>query len=203
MNIIGLTGGIGSGKTTVAKMLVDAGLTVVDADQLAREVVEPGMPALAELAAEFGDDIIGDNGALRRHVLAERAFVSREKTDRLNAITHPAIARLKKERFSAAERAGEAAVVYDMPLLVEQGLHQDMDLTVVVHTDRDVRLERLQNSRGLSAEDARRRMDAQIDDATRLAAADVVIDNSGPLEELDPQVEKLVNRIRALGNSVE
>lgn len=198
MKTIGLTGGIGSGKSTVAAQLIDAGFTVVDADQLARDVVAPGSPVLAELAQEFGADILDDKGTLKRQLLAQRAFASEEKTARLNAITHPAIADLKQERFDAAERAGARVVIYDMPLLIEQGLDKEMDLTVVVHTDREVRLDRLQHSRGLDPSDARRRMDAQVGDKTRLAAADVVIDNSGTLDELRTQVDELVARIRSL-----
>lgn len=203
MKVIGLTGGIGSGKTTVAALLAEAGFPVVDADQLAREVVAPESPVLDELARAFGEDIIDDDGALKRSLLAERAFAAEDRTAVLNSITHPAIARLKRERFDAARAAGEKAVVYDMPLLIEQGLHKEVDLTVVVHTDRAVRLDRLRTSRGIDAEDARRRMDAQIDDETRLAAADVVVNNSGSLVALRPQVDELVEKIHALAGPSE
>ena len=198
MKKVGLTGGIGSGKSTVARMLGNAGFAVIDADQIAREIMEPGSPVLTEVAAEFGADLIGDDGALNRGELARRAFASTESTQRLNAITHPAIRAESERRFAAAEDAGEQAVVYDMPLLVDLGLHKQMDLTVVVDVDVEERVRRLVDTRGLDEPDARARIAQQLDDASRLAAADVVIDNNGPLEALEPQVAELVRRIKGL-----
>lgn len=192
MKKVGLTGGIGSGKSTVARMLADEGFPVVDADQIAREIMEPGSPVLADVADVFGADLIDDTGALNRGELARRAFVSKEQTAKLNAITHPAIRAESNRRFDAAEAAGERAVIYDMPLLVDLGLNKEMDLTVVVDVKVDERVRRLVAKRGLAERDARARIAQQVDDATRLAAADVVIDNNGPQEALAPQVEKLV-----------
>ena len=192
MKKVGLTGGIGSGKSTVARMLADEGFPVVDADQIAREIMEPGSPVLAEVADVFGADLIDDTGALNRAELARRAFASTEQTAKLNAITHPAIRAESNRRFSAAEAAGEHAVIYDMPLLVDLGLDEEMDLTVVVDVDVDERVRRLVAQRGLAEPDARARIAQQVDDATRLAAADVVIDNNGPKEALAAQVENLV-----------
>ena len=203
--MIGLTGGIGSGKSTVARhlaellglaQLAEHGFPVVDADQLAREVVEPGQPALAELAEAFGQDVLHDDGSLNRPELAARAFVDKEHTELLNSITHPRIRQLREQRFRQAADAGADAVVYDMPLLVEQGVDKHMDLTVVVDVDVEERIRRLVSTRGLTEEDARRRIAAQVDDAERLAAADVVIDNNGPVEALGEQVEQLVRVIR-------
>ena len=196
MKKVGLTGGIGSGKSTVARMLGGAGFAVVDADQIARDIMAPGSPVLDEVAADFGADLIGDDGALDRGELARRAFATKEDTQRLNAITHPAIRAESERRFAAAEEAGEQAVIYDMPLLVDLGLNQDMDLTVVVDVDKEERIRRLVDKRGLDETDARARMAQQIDDATRLAAADVVIDNNGPLEALEPQVAALIEKIK-------
>lgn len=196
MKKVGLTGGIGSGKSTVARMLGGAGFAVVDADQIARDIMEPGSPVLGEVAAEFGADLISADGVLNRGELARRAFATTEDTKRLNAITHPAIRAESERRFAAAEEAGEQAVIYDMPLLVDLGLHKDMDLTVVVDVDKDERIRRLVAKRGLDEADARARMAQQIDDATRLAAADVVIDNNGPLDALDAQVAALVEKIK-------
>ena len=193
---VGLTGGIGSGKSTVARMLGGAGFAVVDADQVARDIMEPGSPVLEEVAAAFGADLIGDDGVLDRGELARRAFATTEDTQRLNAITHPAIRAESERRFAAAEEAGEQAVIYDMPLLVDLGLNQDMDLTVVVDVDKEERIRRLVDKRGLDEADARARMAQQIDDATRLAAADVVIDNNGPLDALEPQVAALIKKIK-------
>ena len=192
MKKVGLTGGIGSGKSTVARMLADEGFPVVDADQIAREIMEPGSPVLADVADVFGADLIDDTGALNRGELARRAFASKEQTAKLNAVTHPAIRAESNRRFDAAEAAGERAVIYDMPLLVDLGLNKEMDLTVVVDVDVDERVRRLVAKRGLAERDARARIAQQVDDATRLAAADVVIDNNGPQEALAPQVEKLV-----------
>lgn len=196
MKKVGLTGGIGSGKSTVARMLGVAGFAVVDADQIARDIMAPGSPVLDEVAAAFGADLIGGDGALDRGELARRAFATKEDTQRLNAITHPAIRAESERRFAAAEEAGEQAVIYDMPLLVDLGLNQDMDLTVVVDVDKEERIRRLVDKRGLEEADARARMAQQIDDATRLAAADVVIDNNGPLEALEPQVDALIEKIK-------
>ncbi|WP_293830481.1 dephospho-CoA kinase [uncultured Corynebacterium sp.] len=196
MKKVGLTGGIGSGKSTVARMLGGAGFAVVDADQVARDIMEPGSPVLEEVAAAFGADLIGDDGALDRGELARRAFATTEDTQRLNAITHPAIRAESERRFAAAEEAGEQAVIYDMPLLVDLGLNQDMDLTVVVDVDKEERIRRLVDKRGLDEADARARMAQQIDDEDRLVAADVVIDNNGPLDALDAQVAALVEKIK-------
>lgn len=196
MKKVGLTGGIGSGKSTVARMLANAGFPVVDADQIAREIMEPGSPVLERVAEEFGADILDDEGVLDRSELARRAFASKEATERLNAITHPAIRAESERRFAAAEKAGETAVIYDMPLLVDLGLHAGMNLTVVVDVDVEERVRRLVEKRGLDEADARARMGQQIDDATRLAAADVVIDNNGSLDALERQVAALVERIK-------
>lgn len=198
MKRIGLTGGIGSGKSTVARMLADAGFPVVDADKIARQIMEPGSPVLVKVGEVFGADLIGEDGQLNRAELARRAFGSEETTQQLNAITHPAIREESGRQFAAAEAAGAKAAVYDMPLLVEQGLHEQMDLTVVVDVDAEERVRRLVSSRGLDETDARARIARQIGDAERRAAADVVIDNNGSLEELKPQVEALVSEIREL-----
>lgn len=197
MKKIGLTGGIGSGKSTVAKLLEHEGFPVVDADKIAREIMEPGSPVLDEVAAAFGDDLINEDGSLDRGELARRAFVDKPSTEKLNSITHPAIRAESERRFAAAEAAGEPAVIYDMPLLVELGMHRAMDLTVVVDVDAEERVRRLTMSRGLDEADARARIAQQIDDATRKAAADIIIDNNGDEENLKPQVEKLVQQIRA------
>lgn len=197
MKRIGLTGGIGSGKSTVAAMLADAGFAVVDADQIAREIMEPGSPVLDEVTEVFGADLIDADGALDRGELARRAFATKDETAKLNAITHPAIREESKRRFAEAEARGERACIYDMPLLVDLGLNNDMDLTVVVDVDVEERVRRLVEKRGLDEADARARIAQQIDDATRNAAADVLIDNNGALEDLEPQVAKLVETLNS------
>lgn len=195
MKKIGLTGGIGSGKSTVANMLAETGIRIVDADKIAREIMEPGSPVLDQVAEEFGADIIGSDGALDRAELARRAFVSKETTEKLNAITHPAIRAESNRQFAEAEANGEQAAVYDMPLLVELGLDKDMDLTVVVDVEAEERVRRLVSSRGLDEADARARIAQQIDDATRRAAADIVIDNNGDISDLAAQVRSLIDQL--------
>ena len=189
MLLIGLTGGIGSGKSTVAAMLRDQGIRVVDADQIAREVVEPGQPALAELVEVFGQDILNDDGTLNRQELANRAFATEEATNALNAITHPRIEQATQRQFDLAAAEKENFLVYDMPLLVERGLHEEMDMVIVVHTDIEERVRRLVEHRGLDEDDVRRRMSHQVDDVTRLASADVLIDNNGSVDHLRKQVD--------------
>lgn len=194
---VGLTGGIGSGKSTVAGMLAEHDIPVVDADLIARQIVEPGQPALRELAEAFGRDILHADGSLNRAELARRAFVDEEHTLLLNSITHPRIRAETERRFDAAAQAGASSVLYDMPLLVDNGLHTGMDLTIVVDVDVETRVKRLISSRGLDEQDVRRRIAAQIDDETRRAAADVIIDNNGGLDALAPQIELVMVRIRA------
>lgn len=192
---IGLTGGIGSGKSSVASLLRDRGFVIVDADRIARDILQPGSDALREVAAVFGDDLLDASGVLNRKLLAQRAFGSEAQTQKLNAITHPAIRKESMRQFDAAEAAGADVAVYDMPLLIELGLHRAMDFTVVVDVDEEERVKRLVNFRGLTEEDARSRIARQITDAERLAAADYIIDNNGPLPELSPQVDALVAHI--------
>ncbi|AWB83930.1 dephospho-CoA kinase [Corynebacterium liangguodongii] len=198
MFTIGLTGGIGSGKSTVAKMFADAGFPVVDADQVARDNMAPGSPVLAEVARVFGEDLIGAGGELDRAELARRAFASEEQTRKLNEITHPAIRRESDRRFAQLEQRGVKAAVYDMPLLVELGLNEEMDLTVVVDVAAEERVRRLVEHRGLDEGDARNRIARQAGDEERRARADIVIDNNGSLEELRARVEGVVDKIEKM-----
>lgn len=193
MRLIGLTGGIGSGKTTVARMLGDRGFHVVDADAIARDIVAPGSPALQELSESFGSGILLPDGSLNRGELAARAFVDKEHTALLNSITHPRIQEETQKRIEAAP----GDVIYDMPLLVDNDLHHDMDLVIVVDVDPETRVKRLAG-RGIGEEDARRRIAAQIPDEVRRAAADIIIDNNGSVEDLLPQVEAAIARINEL-----
>ena len=198
MKIIGLTGGIGSGKSTVARSLQEHGFPIVDADLIAREIVEPGQPALAELAKEFGEDILNADGSLDRGLLASRAFTTKDTTQRLNDITHPRINQRTQELFDEARENGAEAVIYDMPLLIDKGLHKDMDATIVVHAAEHVRLERLTTKRGLDIDDVRRRINAQIDDETRKQHADILLDNNGTEEDLTQQIAQAVDKIKQL-----
>lgn len=189
---VGLTGGMGSGKSTVARRFAELGAAIIDADQIARDVVEPGEPALAELAEAFGEGILLDDGSLNRGELAKRAFVSAEKTELLNSITHPRIEQRTEEQFNAA---GDAIIVFDSPLLIEMGQSDAQDLVVVVHNPVEVRLDRLVESRGVDREDAKQRIAKQISDDKRLQFADVVLENSGTEEDLVRQVDRIWERI--------
>ena len=188
MFLIGLTGGIGSGKSTVASRLKTLGARIVDADKIAREIVEPGEPALAELAEAF-DGVLNADGTLNRAELARQAFAAPEATEKLNSITHPRIRERTLERFAQARTDGVPVLVYDMPLLIENGEYKKMDHVLVVDAEDGIRIDRLVNSRGLDEEDARRRIAAQISREERLAAADSVVDNSGTRDQLLQQVD--------------
>ncbi|MCQ9370955.1 dephospho-CoA kinase [Corynebacterium sp. 35RC1] len=200
MTVLGITGGIGSGKSTVTKALAQRGALVVDADQVARLVMEPGHPVLAKVAEVFGQDILHPDGSLDRALLAQRAFASTEQTARLNAITHPAIAELISEelrKYNAAAAADKAvpAVVLDHPLLIESGAIALVDKVAVVVVDVEERIRRLGQFRGISEQDARARIAQQLSDEERLQHADAVIDNNGSVEDLEPQVEALWNEV--------
>ncbi|WP_297004995.1 dephospho-CoA kinase [uncultured Corynebacterium sp.] len=194
MRIIGLTGGIGSGKSTVSARLSELGATIVDADLIAREVVEPGEPALAELGEAF-TGVIRADGTLDRAELARQAFATGEGTATLNAITHPRIHERTLRQFEDARAAGAPVLVYDMPLLIENGQTDMVDVVLVVDAPDDLRIRRLVEQRGLDEADARRRIAAQIDRETRLAAADVVLDNSGDVASLVSQVDEFWARL--------
>jgi dephospho-CoA kinase len=188
MVMVALTGGIGSGKSTVAERLARRGAVLVDADAIAREVVEPGTPALAALAERFGDGILAGDGTLDRGALARVAFADDESRAALEGITHPAI----NDEFTRRLRdaPADAIVICDVPLLVEstQARSRGYELVIVVEAPRDVRLQRLE-ARGVPRDDAERRMAAQASDEDRRKLATYVIDNGGDLAALEPQVD--------------
>lgn len=179
---LGLTGGIGAGKSTVAKTFVERGAYIIDADKIAREVVEPGTEGLEKLVEAFGSDILSADGSLDRPALAAKAFVDEESRKKLNAITHPLIGARTQELLEAAPE--DAVVVQDIPLLVENHTAPFFHLVVIVHADEDVRLHRLTTMRGVDEADARARIAAQATEEQRRAVADVWLDNSGTPEEL-------------------
>ncbi|MBA3417948.1 MAG: dephospho-CoA kinase [Geodermatophilaceae bacterium] len=189
MLIVGLTGGIGAGKSAVAARLAAHGALIVDADMVAREVVARGTAGLAAVVAAFGPRILAGDGSLDRSALGDLVFSDPEARERLNAIVHPLVERRTAEILAAAPE--DAVVVHDVPLLVENGLAPAYDVVVVVIADRDVRIARLRDTRGMSEEQARARMAAQASDEQRRAVADVVLDNSGTLLELRRQVDVL------------
>ena len=184
---IGLTGGIGSGKSTVSRILERHGAVIVDADAIAREVVEPGTPGLAAVVEAFGTGVVGPDGGLDRPALAAVVFADPEARRRLDGIVHPLVRARATEVASAAPP--DAVVVHDVPLLVETGQAATYDLVLVVQADPETRVARLV-SRGLTAEDARARMAVQATDDQRRAVADVVLDNSGTPAELEAQVDR-------------
>ncbi|WP_341716822.1 dephospho-CoA kinase [Micromonospora sp. FIMYZ51] len=186
---VGLTGGIGSGKSVVARRLVERGAVLVDADQVAREVVAPGTEGLAEVVAAFSDRILDADGALDRAALAELVFADDAARRRLEAIVHTRVRARTAELIAAAPP--DAVVVNDVPLLVEVGLAPAYHLVVVVQTTVATRLERLIRDRGMSREQAEQRIAAQADDARRAAAADVLLTNDGTLAQLHAAVDAL------------
>ncbi|PPF12372.1 dephospho-CoA kinase [Rathayibacter sp. AY1G1] len=196
MHLVALTGGIASGKSTVARRLAEHGAVVVDADVLAREVVEPGEPALAAIAERFGPSVIRADGALDRPALGAIVFSDAAARADLNAITHPAVTLRSQRLFAEAAEADPAAVVvYDVPLLAEGRGAGEFDEVVVVHAPQHLRIERLVALRGLTEEEARARVSSQASDEERLALADVVIDSSGTLEETLARTDALWERL--------
>ncbi|WP_127782588.1 dephospho-CoA kinase [Rhodococcus sp. X156] len=189
---VGLTGGIGAGKSTVSRRWAERGAVVVDADLIAREVVAPGTPGLAQLVERFGDGILDADGALDRPALAAVAFADPAERAALNAVLHPLIGARTAELVAAAP--ADAVVVQDIPLLVEGRMAPLFHLVVVVHTDADERVQRLVGQRGMTAEDARARIGAQASDEQRRAAADVWLDNGGAPDSLLAEVDQLWER---------
>lgn len=193
MRLIGLTGGIGSGKTTVSKIIADHGIEVIDADAITHELQRPGQPVLAAIVAEFGDEILLPTGELDRQGLADRVFTDVDLLAKLNAIVHPAVGAEIRRRLDAVG-ATDQPVILDVPLLVESG-RDDLDLLVVVDIDPALAVARLIEQRGFTEQDARARIDRQVSRSTRLEHADIVIDNNGSRAELERQVSELIGHI--------
>jgi dephospho-CoA kinase len=186
---VGLTGGIGSGKGEVARRLASYGALVIDADQLAREVVAPGTPGLAEIAQAFGTRVLRPDGDLDRQLLGEIVFSDADLRGRLNAIVHPRVGDRMREIEQAAGKAD--VIVQVIPLLVENGLAGTFDVVVVVDAPPAAQVDRLVSTRGMTRSQALARMSAQVTREERLAAATLVVDNSGSLDDLDGQVAAL------------
>ncbi|MDQ0725112.1 dephospho-CoA kinase [Microbacterium sp. W4I20] len=198
MPLIALTGGIASGKSTIARRLAEHGAVIVDADQIVRDVQAPGSPVLERIAETFGSDVIGSDGALDRAALGARVFGDAALLKQLNAIVHPAVRAESQRRFEAALAENpEPVVVYDVPLLVEARVDDPWDTVVVAHAPASERLRRLVELRGMDERAAQERIDAQVSDERRLAIADVVIDTAGTLEATRAQTDALWERIRA------
>ena len=190
MRHLALTGGIGSGKSTVAQFFATHGATIIDADAISRALMEPGQQVLADVVATFGDHLLDETGRLDRQALANIVFNDDDARHRLNAIVHPAVREESKLQLKHAIEADpdNAVIIQDIPLLVETGQGEQFDGVIVVYTEMDTRLQRLVQARGMDTDDARARIAAQATDEQRRAAADWIIDNSGSLDNTEAQV---------------
>lgn len=197
LSVFGLTGGIGSGKSTAAALFRERGVPIVDADELAREAVAPGSAGLAEVQVAFGPKILAPDGSLDRKKLGALVFADTEARQRLNAITHPIVRRLSQERFRALDEQGVALAGYDVPLLFEVGLDSVLRPIVVVTAREATQLERILARDGISEEAARARLDAQLPLADKQKRADYVLYNNGTLEALAAQIDALLEKLRA------
>ncbi|MGW3443288.1 dephospho-CoA kinase [Streptomyces sp. NPDC001076] len=200
---VGLTGGIGAGKSEVSRLLVGHGAVLIDADRIAREVVAPGTPGLAAVTEAFGPEVLAADGSLDRPRLGSIVFADPARLAVLNSIVHPLVGARSRELESAA--ADDAVVVHDVPLLAENGLAQLYDVVVVVDAAPETQLDRLTRLRGMTEEDARARMAAQATREKRLEVADIVIDNDVPLDALRQRVGEvwadLLRRARTAGSN--
>jgi dephospho-CoA kinase len=192
VKLIGLTGGIASGKSTIGRRLEQLGAVRIDADELAREAVAPGSPGLASVLDRFGEHLRREDGTLDRAALGAIVFGDAEALEALNGIVHPEVRRLFAARAEAArDRDPDAVVVYEVPLLVEAARDQGWDLVVVAETPAEQRIERMVELRGMNEADARSRIGSQASDAERRAVADVIIDTSGTRAATQAQVDAL------------
>jgi dephospho-CoA kinase len=193
--IVGLTGGIACGKTTVAGMLEELGAPVIDADDLAREVVQPGEPALEDIVDTFGEEMLTDEGELDRDALGDRVFDDDEARATLESITHPRIAQRMQQRAHALRESGVDWVVYDAALIIENDLHHALDSLIVVTASEQTQIERLVARDDLSRQKAQDRIDAQMPVDQKADFADYVIDNDGSLDDTRRQVEEVYHII--------
>lgn len=195
MLTVGLTGGIGSGKSSVSALLAARGAVVVDADLIARQVLARGTPGLAAVLAAFGPQVLRPDGELDREALGRTVFADGTQLARLNALVHPLVAEETTRQTAAA--AGAAVIVFDVPLLVENGLQSRYDVVVVVAAQPETQVRRLVTQRGMTEPDARARIAAQLPLADKLAVATYVIDNDGPLSGLEPQVDAIWSALQS------
>jgi dephospho-CoA kinase len=202
MLLVGLTGGIGAGKSTVARMLAERGAVVFDADDFARQAVEAGTPGYERVVAEFGPDAVTASGGLNREWLADRVFADPDERRRLEAIVHPEVARLSAEAIEPY-RATDRVVVYVVPLLVENQMESMFDVVIVVSSPEEARIARVAEERGVSEKAIRERMAAQLPDRKRERAAHVVIRNDGSMEDLAREVDVLWQELERRAPKIE
>ncbi len=195
MRVIGLTGGLASGKSTAARTLAELGARIVDADQVAREIVAPGQPALAEIVRSFGREMLLPDGTLDRKRLGAAIFADADKRRTLNAITHPRIAVETQARLARLREEGVPVAIYEAALLVENGVHEALDGLIVTVCDEATQLERLVARDGFTQEEARARIVAQAPAAKKLEAATWVVDTSGPLTDTKTQLARIWEEI--------
>lgn len=191
MLLVGLTGNIASGKSEVARLLGERGATLIDADILAREAVKPGTKALENIVANWGKEVLAPDGTLDRGALRRIAFSDQSQLERLNAVVHPEVTRLRDLAIASAKARGDKVVVCVIPLLFERNLVNDFDFVVLVDAPRDIRLERLANERGLNETDAMNMIASQMPADLKRARADYCMENVGSLADLEKQVDKL------------
>ena len=193
--IIGLTGNIASGKSAVAKLLEKKGATIIDADELSRDAVTPGSPALAAIVAHWGQSVLSADGTLDRASLRKAVFNDRSELDALNEIVHPEVMRLRADQVEAARMRGDRVIVAVIPLLFESNLADEFDFIVLVDAPRDVRLERIVRDRGLEEAEAMDMIASQMPAELKRARANWVIENSGSMEDLESEVDRLWEEI--------
>ncbi|MDR3241747.1 MAG: dephospho-CoA kinase [Lactobacillaceae bacterium] len=193
---LGLTGGIATGKSTVANYFRELGITVIDADQIARKVVEPGMPALVDIKNEFGPDILLPNGELDRQKLGQIVFSDPAKLNMLNHFTHPRVHTMMQELSEEAQKQGAKAIVYEVPLLLETGNAMGAEKIIVVTVPPAMQLQRLMERDGLSQDGANKRINAQMPMSKKEELADYVISNAGSIEETKQQVDAILHALQ-------
>jgi dephospho-CoA kinase len=203
MLIVGLTGGIASGKSTVSKMFEQAGIPVICADELAREVVRPGSQGLAEIRRIFGPEVLDEKGNLDREAMARLVFQDQSKRKVLESIIHPRVEEEQNKILNALEAQGHSIVVVDVPLLYEVEWERFVDLVIVVYAPRSAQEERLRNRDGMSSDDARSRLDAQMPIEDKRRRADRLVDNGKTLEHTRQQVERLVDELKETASSTK
>jgi len=201
MLVVGLTGGIASGKSTVSRMFADQGIPVICADELARDAVRPGSDALEEIRSTFGEDVLDEHGGLDRAAMARLVFHNATKRKLLESIIHPRVAEEQQERLRRLELEGHRIAIIDVPLLYESGWEKAFDLVIVVYVPAEVQEHRLMARDKISREDARSRLDAQMPIEKKKKLADRVVDNTGGMKHTLDQVKSIMEELEALAHS--